>query len=340
MNMGSNSNGVVRTAFTLVELLVVIAIIGTLVGLLLPAVQAARESARQSSCQNNLKQIGLAMQNYHDARKSFPSGIVLSKEIVSQATALGSLHLWRWNGGSPAWSAMILPYSEQVDVYNNLAFGQTAFARSDTSATILTTTISSSSSAVSARPLPVYSCPSDVLKTSGLRANMGQSNYVGNYGVAGGFAGQQAAQLPNTSGVLFHGSAIGTKDITDGTSKTILVGEISSQQGMFTPPNTADQFAGVWPAVPSELKYDDFVLRPCDAGHPINSQFSRSVLQNANGTNGDCDGFGSRHPGGAQFVMCDGSVQFLSENIQSATSPLGAYQRLSHRADGLTLGDY
>jgi len=337
--------------FTLVELLVVIAIIGTLVGLLLPAVQTARESARLSSCQNNLKQIGLAMQNHHDARKVFPSGVVYSSDLMvaarKESSPDGDIVSWRFNSYAPAWGAMLLPYMEQSDVYNALTFTQTTFTLASgatATATPQSMTLVSSSTSASSRQLPVYACPSDMLKTTGLVGNMGPSNYAGNYGVppAGtwnGVAGQRTGRpINNVSGVLYHGSTISTKDITDGTSKTFLVGEISTRQRAYT---ASSQGAGVWPALPGDLKSDDFVLRQCDAGHPINSQFSDDVLTNSGGGIGDCDSFGSRHPGGTQFVMCDGSVRFINENIQSATSPLGIYQRLSHRADGLSIsGDY
>jgi prepilin-type processing-associated H-X9-DG protein len=173
---------------------------------------------------------------------------------------------------------------------------------------------------------------------------MGSANYAGNYGVppAGtwnGVAGQRTGPpLPNTHGVLYQGSSISSKDIPDGTSKTFLIGEVSTLQRALS---AISQGAGVWPALPDNLKSDDFVLRQCDAGHPINSQFPDDQITMANGGIGDCDGFGSRHLGGAQFVMCDGAVRFINENIQSATSPLGTYQRLSHRADGLAIsGDY
>jgi prepilin-type N-terminal cleavage/methylation domain-containing protein/prepilin-type processing-associated H-X9-DG protein len=338
-----------RHGFTLIELLVVIAIIGVMVGLLLPAVQATREAGRRSACSNKLKQIGLAMQNHHDARKAFPAGIVLSKELVADGNTSGGLTAWRFNSGAPAWGSTILPFIEQSDVYDRLVFSQATWSRySDPSPplqTAKTTTIVSSSSAVSARPLPVYSCSSDTLKQAGFASNLGSSNYVGNYGVptAGtwsGVAGQRTGPpLPNTHGVLYQGSSISTKDIPDGTSKTFLVGEVSTQQRAW-PLHAAGEIAqgaGVWAAV-ADLKADDLVLRQCDAGHPINSQFPDDQITMANGGIGDSDGFGSRHPGGANFVMCDGAVRFISENIQSATSPLGTYQRLSHRADGLAIG--
>lgn len=348
-----------RSGFTLIELLVVIAIIGVMVGLLLPAVQATRESGRRSACSSKLKQIGLAMHGHHDARKAFPAGIVLSKELVADGNASGGLTGWRFNGRCPAWGAVILPFMEQGEVYDRLPFSQATWTRYDEPSAALqsasTTVISSSATSVSARPLPVYSCPSDTLKQTGLAGNMGPSNYVGNFGVptlAGswfgglwhGVAGQRTGQpLPNTHGVLYHGSSIRTKDVTDGTSKTFLVGEVSTQQRGYNGDGgfMNMQGAGVWPALPNQLKVDDYVLRQCDAAHPLNSQFPDDVILNADGGIGDCDGFGSRHPGGSNFVMCDGAVRFIGENINSSTSPLGTYQRLGHRADGLAVpGDY
>ena len=335
---------------TLIELLVVVTIIGIMVGLLLPAVQAARESARRSACSNNLKQIGVAMHNYHDANKSFPAGILITGgTMMTEVANAGQFDTWRFTGGQPAWGAMILPQLEQSDVSNQLVFSANASPTySNPAASVAMKTLISSSTAASASPLPIYSCPSDVLKRTALFKNLGPSNYVGNFGVTvvsatmskPGVAGQAFGNpYPNTSGVLYHASRIATKDITDGTSKTFLVGEVSTQQrGWNQQPggDMAGQGAGVWPALPEQLKYDELVVRPCDAGHPINSQFSDSVIQNANGGIGECDGFGSRHPGGTQFVMCDGAVRFISENIQSASSPLGTYQQLSHRADGLS----
>jgi prepilin-type N-terminal cleavage/methylation domain-containing protein/prepilin-type processing-associated H-X9-DG protein len=336
-----------RAAFTLVELLVVIAIIGTLVGLLLPAVQVAREAARRSDCSNKIRQIGIAMHNHLDAKKSFPSGVVYSSDVIAEARAMntpdGDLVNWRFCTNPAAWGAMILPYMEQTDVYSRLPLAQTSWTNSS-SVTATTTTITLSSTAVSVNPLAVYSCPSDVLTRTSPAGNMGPSNYAGNYGVptAGtwnGVAGQRTGRsINNVSGVLYHGSTISTKDITDGTSKTFLVGEVSTQQRAWS--LGIGGGAGVWAAL-MEVKADDLVLRQCDAGHPLNSQFSDTVITDASSGIGDCDGFGSRHPGGANFVMCDASVRFINDNIDSASSPLGTYQRLSHRADGLSIsGDY
>lgn len=334
-----------RSAFTLVEILAVIAIIAILVGLLLPAVQAARETARRSLCNNNLKQIGMAMHNYHDARKSFPSGLVYSDVVIAHTRANqgGSLVDWRFCGSTPAWGSLLLPYIEQADTYDNLAFTTASWTCSG--AKVITTTVTTivlSATGVSVNSLPIYACPSDMLKMTQPMGNTGPSNYGGNFGTMPSTSlvnGQRTGSV-NADGVLFHGSSIRTKDIIDGTSKTFLVGEISTQQralGLIQS-DGKNQGAAVWPAA-STVKNDDLVLRSCDAGHPLNSQFPDNVIND--GSYGECDGFGSRHPGGANFVMCDGAVRFVSENIDSATSPSGTYQRLSSRADGLTIrGDY
>ena len=319
-----------RAAFTLVELLVVIAIIGTLVGLLLPAVQTARESARRSDCSNKIRQIGIAMQNHHDAKKSFPMGIVFSGTALAGMNSLNNSSPWRFTGGQPAWGTMILPYLEQQDVYNKLDLSGTSAIGS-----IMLT--SSSSTGPAAVALPAYSCPSDQLKTTGLAGNYGPSNFVGNAGLDPNIAGAINGTWPNPWGVLYSGSQIKLKDITDGTSKTFLVGEISTQQLMgYGGLPASGQPAGVWPGVPVELKRDELVIRDVLAKHPLNGQFGASYIDSQ--TYGECDGFGSRHPGGANFVMCDASVRFIDQNIDSATSPLGTYQRLGHRADGLTIG--
>ena len=348
-----------RRGLTLVEMLVVIAIIGLLVGMLLPAVQTARESARRTSCAAKIREIGLAMQHHHQSLGAFPSGIVLSKELVTDGNANSGLGGWRFNGGSPAWGAMILPFLEQSTVFDRLAFTQATWTRyifpGDpivTPTTIQTTTLVSTSTSASASPLAIYSCPSDTLKQTGLAGNMGPSNYVGNYGVPtlaaanswNGVAGQRTGPpLPNRSGVLYHGSAITTAHIRDGTSTTFLVGEISTLQRGYNGDGgfMNMQGAGIWPALPSQLKVDDYVLRQCDAAHPLNSQFPDDVILNASGGLAESDGVGGRHPGGASYVLCDSAVRFISENIDSATSPLGTYQRLSHRNDGLTIsGEY
>lgn len=336
--------------FTLVELLVVIAIIGVLIGLLLPAVQAARESARRAACTNNLKQIGLAMHTHLDAKGKFPNGIVVANTTgpiafsptTSSYPYCTELNGMRTVGKMPAWGALVLPYMEQQDMYENLDFTGT-----NSNGTI--TVAGKNGSTAISDPLSTYSCPSDQLprqrkNNATLLGSMGPSNYVGNFGRGIQIRGQNTG-IPDANGVLFVNSAIATKDITDGMSKTFLVGEISTDQktwGYFQTGSTYldGQGAGVWPGIPGELKNDGMVLRDVDPSHPLNSTLPQASIESANGGGGDHDGFGSRHRGGAGFVFCDGAVRFISETIQSASSPLGTYQRLGDRADGQPVSDF
>jgi prepilin-type N-terminal cleavage/methylation domain-containing protein/prepilin-type processing-associated H-X9-DG protein len=340
------------SGFTLVELLVVIAIIGVLVGLLLPAVQSAREAARRSACTNQLKQLGLGLHNHLDARKVFPSGLVITGTLAD-ALSVGtsawpySQPLWdsRNEGDQLAWGALILPYLEQQEIFDQLQRIYTgtngAGSRCVRSGTGITQ--------VHQRPIPAFTCPADTLPR-GRRSSpeffgncrFGPSNYVGNYGRGMEIRGQ-ATGRPDADGVLFVNSKISGRQILDGMSKTLLVGEVSTNQKhwSFAQSGYLDgQGAGTWAGVPNDLKFDSLVLRDAHASHPLNSQLPESVIESGNGGVGDHDGFGSKHAGGANFVFCDGAVRFLSENIDSSNAPLGTYQRLADRADGLALGEY
>ncbi len=181
----------VRSAFTLVELMVVIAIIGLLVGLLLPAVQAVRESARRMQCQNNLHQIGIALHNYHAAfRKLPPGGIEVRPETPG--------------GKQIAWSALVLPFLEQSAAYSRIDFNYPfdhPFNRE-----------------VAATPIETYLCPSTA-RLDLLTRGMGATDYGGIYG----------ERIVSTNypprGVLIHDRAIRFRDITDGLTRTLMISE-------------------------------------------------------------------------------------------------------------------
>lgn len=150
------TGNVVRQGFTLVELLVVIAIIGILVGLLLPAVQAAREAARRMQCSNNLKQLGLAVQNYHDVYKSLPSGFITNYPAgaLNTAAMMSVTQRTHWS-----WGAFVLPYIEQTALYNTLNPGQTSMdglLATPGGLAALTTS------------LPSFQCPSDTSQSSAI----------------------------------------------------------------------------------------------------------------------------------------------------------------------------
>src|SRR6266436_5022135 len=194
-----------RQAFTLVELLVVIAIIGVLVALLLPAVQQAREAARRTQCKNNLKQIGLALQNYHGDFLRFPPGYVSNFDASGNDTGPG------WG-----WGAMILPQLEQQNLQNSIDFKQPIEAAANAAPRIA--------------PLPAYLCPSDSVRPAwpavtrdpignptATICDVASADYVAVFGISEpGIDGE---------GVFFRDSGIGLKDIRDGASSTLLVGE-------------------------------------------------------------------------------------------------------------------
>ncbi len=217
-------NRLSRQAFTLIELLVVIAIIGILVGLLLPAVQKVREAAARIQCTNNLKQIGLALHGYHDANNVFPSGYVDSN-TNPDSTPNNDV------GPGWGWAAMILPYAEQGNVYNQINFSQGVGLGSNT--------------AISQQPLKMFQCPSDPYQQNFTVWPTGvvvaHGNYVGCNGWeecfnnAGGDAqGQGADGLVGGFGLagdgcFYRNSHTRIANITDGMSDTIIVGERSAQ---------------------------------------------------------------------------------------------------------------
>lgn len=292
--------------FTLVELLVVIAIIGILVGLLLPAVQAAREAARRTQCSNNLKQIGLAMHNYESSHRKFPYG------------GIG-------NGNFLAWTVRVLPFIEQTSLYN-------AFDQSLSWGTPL-------NSRAASNKVPMYLCPSATKFESDFvhvseQFNGVQISTLHYYGIQGpkginAITGQNyPVVLPNqvhggmaTSGVLYGDAVVGFKDITDGSSNTFMVGELSQ-----TTPNLPG--AGTVG-----------VFRRWDRGGSSNTvnPGCKNVLNGINlvgytGTNFNDISLGSNHTGGAQFLRCDGSVNFVSRNID-----LMIYKAMASRNGGETV---
>ncbi|HWL07422.1 MAG TPA: DUF1559 domain-containing protein [Planctomicrobium sp.] len=318
-----------QKGFTLIELLVVIAIIAILVALLLPAVQQAREAARRSQCKNNLKQIGLALHNYHDTFSTFPPG------WVSHLTHFTSNDFTnnRFTGRNWGWSAMILPNLDQGPLYNRLNFS-------------VAPPLGTATDSLTATTIPVFQCPSD----SGPKRQEDNgsffaiSNYLGVYGasrprdqnveITPGDDDRRTNGITPQPGVFYINSKIGIRDITDGTSNTFVVGESStSQYGLRNDPSRTGIGAGTWAGV-TQNKQFDLVTRSTYFRNPMNTSTDPMSDQNAK------DGFGSFHTGGAHFLMGDGAVRFVSENISSASGITATYQRLGARADGFPVGEF
>ena len=274
--------------FTLIELLVVIAIIAVLIALLLPAVQQAREAARRSQCKNNLKQLGLAMHNYHDVYNVFPVG--------------------QYNCCWGTWMVGILPYIEQAplfQLYQNSG-GNDATGPRYSSAPNTTQ--------VTTRRLAVLTCPSD--KDSRPFGNITSHNYVVNFGNTGYGQG-------TVNSVVFRGAPFGNlkpygfRDATDGTSTTLLMAEVLQGNGSdlrgFSWWGDACEFTTYLTpnsALPDRIYTAGFCNNQPERNLPCD------VSTTANPTM-----FGSRsqHEGGVQVIMCDGSSKFVSENIDLNT---------------------
>jgi prepilin-type N-terminal cleavage/methylation domain-containing protein/prepilin-type processing-associated H-X9-DG protein len=281
-----------KRGFTLIELLVVIAIIAVLIAVLLPAVQAAREAARRIQCINNLKQMGLALQNYHDTVGAFPMSYAGARRFVdgSTDTAQG------W-----AWSSLILPQLEQPAFYTAINMGLPVEAPQNmTVARTLVTAYLCPSDPTPNAPFPIDDGAGNVL------ANLTPSSYAA---CVGNDAADSTTGLNNDSvgnGVLYRNSAVRIGDITDGASQTIVVGERAW---------TITQ--GVWAGVVTRGVVRRGPADVCPqtgaAYYPAATlvQAHCNVLNTDSDPDGGIDDFASRHPGGANVLFADGSVHFF-----------------------------
>ncbi len=305
----STMHGRGKPGFTLVELLVVIAIIGILIALLLPAVQSAREAARRMSCANSFRQVGLAMHNYHTTHNCFPPGMIVWNQ--STPDACGSSPNTYYAGWG--WGTFILPYLEQQQVYDMIHFDSSISYFDEGDNRDATT-----------KRIETYLCPSDpqggelvqVSSTTDTDEDCRQTNMAG---VADSIQwtcdGLWAKQYNLANGMMAERQACHIRDVTDGTSNTLMIGEVTGGG----PGTHRGYFWTSWGIA--------------DTRNGINGPFSvpGGGEWPTSGVYGEVrdTGFSSYHPGGCHFVLGDGSVHFLSENMDA-----GLLADLTTRAGG------
>jgi prepilin-type N-terminal cleavage/methylation domain-containing protein/prepilin-type processing-associated H-X9-DG protein len=305
-----------RRAFTLIELLVVIAIIAVLIGLLLPAVQKVREAANRSKCTNNLKQIGLGLHNYHDVNLKFPSGYLDSGNGI-----------WTPDSNESTWITHLLPFIEQDGLYRMINFSA-PFGLDGPNDPIMSAF------------LQLYKCPSD-LEVDIVGGDWGKhwarGNYAGNNGIGPMLSITNRPYTPERSvkvpGVFMINSKTRIADIPDGTSQTAMVSELIKSPGedwrgvMHYPEGPLYQHNNTPNSpLPDEFR-KQFCLSipeaPCIGTY--SSYDTRKVILSAR----------SRHPGGVNLLLADGSVRFITNSINLST-----WQALSSPRGGEVVGDF
>lgn len=294
--------------FTLIELLVVIAIIAVLIALLLPAVQNAREAARRSQCKNNLKQIGLALHNYHDTHNILP----LQSPTCPNLNPPNGNKLW-------GWIPMILPFMDQAAIYNSFNFDLASSEPSNLQ--------------YLQKVHPAFLCPSDPLanqlrQEEHIAASVGvisQADYatvVGDYKNSTGVGeipafGNVSCGEPVRGMISRRGRSARFRDVPDGLSNTFCIGECIG--ALCVTQNWGGQSFGT-------------------TAHPINhmnASLQASMPDNNNPRYDESVGFRSFHTGGCHFLLGDGSIRFINENISGET-----YRAMGSRDGGETVGEF
>jgi prepilin-type N-terminal cleavage/methylation domain-containing protein/prepilin-type processing-associated H-X9-DG protein len=293
----------VRRAFTLIELLVVIAIISLLIALLLPAVQQVRQAAQRAACQNNLKQLGLALHDYHDTHKHFPPGYLATQPYQDGATDTAP----GWG-----WSAFLLPEVEQGNLWRQLDFTRPV-----------------ASSPAIATLVPVFLCPSDLLPPGPFSVRDGSLAPVvaaapSSYAATVGDDSSEVSD-PQGNGIFYRNSQTRLADITDGTSQTVMLGDRAWAQTQ-----------GIWAGAPSGAICQAGSLNPwpnATGPAPTLVLVHNNYINITTDADGGLDDFSSMHPGGANLLFADGSVHFL-RSITSDGAERRAFWALGTRAGG------
>ncbi|WP_435017933.1 DUF1559 domain-containing protein [Tundrisphaera sp. TA3] len=329
--------------FTLIELLVVIAIIAVLIALLLPAVQAAREAARRAQCTNNLKQLGIALHNYHDTMGRLPYGAIVAQPGNFWYPTGAQGEHYRYST-----LAMLAPFLEQTPIFGAMNFSYPVYMSDST--------ISPPNVTAFSMRVNLFLCPSDAAKT--VQAGFGPANYMANAG--NGLPGGSALH-DSPNGCFFYNSGVTFAAISDGLSQTVAIGEsiLGRESGPFsvpagTPVNPQEIMAQQSAVAITTVPPANLTLAECQAaaagtsgyynaqrgGAWVQGDFRHALYTHyltPNSKTYDClrgSDYGwkaarSRHPGGVNSLLCDGSVRFTKDTVNLAT-----WQALGTRAGG------
>ena len=362
MNLRSASH---RQGFTLIEVLVVCAVIALVMAVLTPAIQSARDRAKMIRCKNNLKQLGLALHNYHDSNRLVPPGYVVGTKVSAKDESRDLA----WNFGY-GWQAAMLPYYDQAALYNQIDYQ----LRMPTEVNKLTATKIATLRCPDDKGSPIVAKvtvlgPLHVERATTTVANgFGRSNYVGVSGwdndwhlgrtapdnpngpddkTASNWSTQEMgsdfrdgiaiyAGAPNTkgkkpipnlreyAGIFGENSGRGFRDLTDGLSNIIAIGERATPTK-----NDSEKDVGnvIWAGVPDRSTRVGQSLSLASAYWPVNHELTKETVPNTTG-------FNSRHGSGANFLFADGSVRFVAEKMD-----LSMLRRLSIIDDGMVLNE-
>ncbi|MEM9412287.1 MAG: DUF1559 domain-containing protein [Planctomycetota bacterium] len=328
--------------FTLVELLVVIAIIGILVAMILPAVAATRETARRTQCAQNLKQMGLALHGYHNLNAAFPNGYTADTESGADSQCWG-------------WAVALLPFIERNALSDQLDPSRRSLNEAASNRNLLSQlradislfrcpsdiggelshpyrTLTSSTSAARPSSSPMFGIQARHIASENVRVQLriAKSNYVGSLGSQRWKSEQSTWSREDFegNGLFGRNSTVKISMVSDGTSNTFAIGERGYQ-------NYAAVWAGVSSWQLSGFAHNQMVVG--SAFFPINDR-PREINIGSDGRG--AANFSSYHPGGANFLFVDGSVHFLSEQIEFLENGRGVYKNLAQRDDGEPVGEY